>query len=270
MNFAFFGTDEFSVKVLETLKNRGLIPSLIVTTPDRPKGRKMVLTPPATKVWAMENNISYIQPERLKNFEFPTKTWDIFIVASYGKIIPQTILDIPQKGTLNIHPSLLPKYRGATPLESAILSEDLETGVTIMLVDSLMDHGPILAQVTTPLDSKWYEELRDELAETGANLLADILPDWLASSLEAKEQNHEQATFTKKVTKEDGHIDLTDDPVLKFKKIRAYTPWPGAHFFTDRNGKQTRITIKKAHLTNDALVIDRVIPEGKPEMDWKD
>lgn len=268
MIFAFFGTDEFSVRALETLKGRGFAPTLIVTTPDRPKGRKMVLTPPAAKVWATANNIQCVQPERLKDFEFPLGPWDLFIVASYGKIIPQAILDVPTHGTLNIHPSLLPKYRGATPLESAILSDDLETGVTIIKLDAEMDHGPILAKSRTLLDNKWCEELRDELAETGANTLADILPDWLAGKIEEQEQDHSQATFTRKVTKEDGLINLADDPILNFKKIRAYTPWPGAYFFTDKNGKQTRIIIKKAHLENKTLVIDRVIPEGKPEMDW--
>ena len=154
--FAFFGTDEFSVVVLNTLKNLGFVPSFIITTPDQPKGRKMILTPPPVKVWAEENKIKIIQPTSLKNIDEQSRhALDglndqglplIFLVASYGKIIPKNILDIPTHGTLNIHPSLLPKYRGASPLETAILSGDTETGVTIIKLDEEMDHGPILIQ----------------------------------------------------------------------------------------------------------------------------
>lgn len=269
MNFAFFGTDEFSVKTLNTLKERGFLPNLIVTTPDKPQGRKMVLTPPPVKVWAIENKIDFVQPIKLKDFEFPAGDWDVFIVASYGKIIPQTILDIPKAGTLNIHPSLLPKYRGATPLESAILSDDIETGVTIIILDAEMDHGPIVAQTKTLLDNKYYEELRDELAETGGNLVANILPDFVAGKITPIEQDHTQATFTKKIIKEDGLINLADDLIINFRKIRAFTPWPSAYFFDTRNGKNIRTIIKKAHLEGGALKIDRVTPEGKTEMDWK-
>jgi len=270
MNFAFFGTDEFSVKALNTLKQHGFLPSLIITTPDKPQGRKMTLTPPPVKVWASENNIDFIQPPKLKDFPFPSGDWDVFIVASYGKIIPQTILDTPKFGTLNIHPSLLPKYRGATPLESAILSDDTETGVTIIILDAEMDHGPIVAQTKTLLSNKFYVELRDELAETGANLVANILPDFITGQIIPTDQDHTQATFTKKITKEDGLINLTDDPIKNFRKIRAFTPWPSAYFFDTRNGKNIRTIIKKAHLEGGALKIDRVIPEGKNEMSWND
>ncbi len=270
MKFAFFGTDEFSVKVLDTLKDQNLLPSLIVTTPDQPQGRKMILTPPPVKVWATENKIDFVQPTKLKDFPFPAGDWDVFIVASYGKIIPQAILDIPKASTLNIHPSLLPKYRGATPLESAILSNDTETGVTIIILDAEMDHGPVVAQVKTSLDSKYYEELRDELAEIGANLVTDTLPDLIAGKITPIDQDHTQATFTKKITKEDGLINLADDPITNFRKIRAFTPWPSAYFFDTRDGKNVRTIIKKAHLEGGALKIDRVIPEGKNEMSWND
>jgi len=269
MKYVFFGTDEFSVKVLEILKKRGLAPALVVTVPDQPKGRKMAITPPLTKTWAQTNNVECVQPDKLKDFSL-ADDFDFGVVASYGKIIPQHILDTPKKGFLNIHPSLLPKYRGATPLESAILSDDTKTGVTIMQVDAQMDHGPIVAQTTIPLSEKWYEELRDETAEIGANLLVDILSDYLSDKINPIEQNHNQATETKKITKTDGLIDLSANPILNFKKIRAFTPWPGAHFFSKKNERDIRVVIKKAHLENSGLVLDRVIPEGKNEMNWSD
>ena len=149
MNFAFFGTDEFSVIILEELKNAGLLPARIVTATDKKMGRGMRLTPPPVKLWAQKNNISFLQPEKLDDgffFELSTCNLQLFIVASYGKIIPKKILDIPTHSSLNVHPSLLPLYRGPSPLETQILDGAGETGVTIMKMDEEMDHGPILAQ----------------------------------------------------------------------------------------------------------------------------
>ncbi len=275
--FVFFGTDEFSVKVLDTLKKQGFYPSLIVTVPDQPKGRKLILTPPPAKLWAEENNIPLVQPASLKNFDlsahltFNLSNLEFSLVASYGKIIPQAILELPTKGTLNIHPSLLPNYRGATPLESAILAGDKKTGVTIIILDAQMDHGPILAQKEISLEnwSPFYEELRDKLALEGANLLLDYLPSWLTGKIKPGEQDHNKATFTKKISKEDGLINFDDQADLNFRKIRALTPWPGTYFFIKRNGQDFRVVIKQAHLENGELVIDRVIPEGKKEMEWE-
>lgn len=277
LKFVFFGTDEFSIQVLETLKRGGFLPSLIITVPDQPKGRKLIPTPPPVKLWAEQNNIAIAQPASLKDFDLASyMTFDIAnlkfsLVASYGKIIPQSILDLPKFGTLNIHPSLLPKYRGATPLESAILSGDKKTGVTIIVLDTQMDHGPILAQKEISL-SDWnpfYEELRAKLAEEGANLLTEYLPAWLDGKIKAGEQDHSSATFTKKITKEDGLINFDDQPEINFRKIRALTPWPGAYFFIKHNDRNDfRVIIKSAHMENGNLVIDRVLPEGKKEMDW--
>jgi methionyl-tRNA formyltransferase len=274
--WVFFGTDEFSVKVLDTLCQRGLVPSLVVTVPDQPRGRKLVLSAPPAKDWAEQHRVPVVQPANLKDPEFAqsyklqTESFDFALVASYGKIIPQNILDLPKHGTLNIHPSLLPKYRGATPLESVLLSGDEETGVTIIKLDAEMDHGPIVAQAPFGLreSKKYYEELRDELAELGANLLADNLEAYLAGTLSIKGQDHSQATFTKKISKEDGLIDLVADPELNFRKIRALTPWPGVYFYINKDGRKIRVVIKKAHLENSALMIERVVPEGKSEMDW--
>jgi methionyl-tRNA formyltransferase len=292
--FAFFGTDEFSVRVLDTLKKAGLLPALIITVPDQPKGRKMLLTPPLAKVWAEENNIKYIQPANLKDLEEKSRTllwaasqgkslggknWDFFLVASYGKIIPQDILDLPTHDTLNIHPSLLPKYRGASPLETSILNGDEETGVTIMLVDVQMDHGPIIAVEKIELNHLDkssgqaiplynFEQLRDKLAEMGAELLIKILPDYLAGKTTPQDQDHDQATVTKKFTKEDGHLDPQSPALNRYRKIMALNPWPGTYLDYPGPEGKIRLIIKQAHLEGDKLVYDRVTPEGRKEMDW--
>ena len=302
INFAFFGTDEFAVTILEELKNAGLIPALIVTTPDQSKGRRLRLTSPPVKLWAQETKVEFIQPTSLKTLDDqfrrlsrnPDLASGLLIVASYGKIIPKDILAIPEHGTLNIHPSLLPKYRGPTPIQTAILNGDEETGVTVMLLDEKMDHGPLLGQrkyqMTNLPDDKAgsklqnYLELRDELARTGGKLLAETIPNWLAGKIKAREQDHNQATFTKMITKSDGEIrfeDIEQKPLEIYRKFLAYTPWPGIYFFDNLRGEECaenlrRVKITAAHLEpslggeTSKLVIDRVIPANKKEISWKD
>src|SRR3989344_3166071 len=149
-SFVFFGTPEFAVVVLDELKEHGLTPSLIVTAPDKKRGRKLLLTPQPVKIWAEKNNISILQPEKLDSHfiqGLQHTTYDLFIVAAYGKIIPKSILSLPRHGALNVHPSLLPAFRGASPIQSAILYANI-TGTTIMLMDEVLDHGHIVAQET--------------------------------------------------------------------------------------------------------------------------
>lgn len=281
IKFGFFGTSRFSVLVLEELKKNGFLPSLIITAEDKPKGRKLILTPPEAKVWAEENNINYIQPESLresKNPEIINKInsfsedgFDLFIVASYGKIIPQNILNIPRHQTLNVHPSLLPKLRGASPIQSAILSQD-ETGVTIIRLDAEMDHGPILAQEKVEIKN-WppYEyDLETILGQRGGLLLVEIIPDWIENKIKEVEQNHSEATICNKIEKHDGEINLSDSAELNLRKIRAYHIWPTAFYFIEHKGKKIRVIIKTAHIEDDKLVLDRVTPEGKKEMDFKE
>lgn len=273
--FVFFGSSRFSCLVLDELIAAGFKPALIVATPDKPSGRKLALTPPPTKVWADAHSIPCFQPDKLKNEDVREKLSalhaDIFIVASYGKIIPQEILNIPARSTLNVHPSLLPKLRGATPLQSAILSED-ETGVTIIELDEQVDHGPILG-AEKYVSENWppyVDTLEADLAKIGGQLLAKLIPDWISGTLKATEQDHNKATFTKKISKEDGLIDLSGDPVQNLKKIRAYAGWPTAYFFAEHNGKKIRVVIKEAEIENGSLKISRVIPEGKKEMSYED
>ena len=284
--FIFFGTDDFSVIVLNELEKNGFIPSVLVTVPDKPKGRKLVLTPPETKVWADKRNILVLQPEKLNDefvetlkkagalrapAESQTNPWDLFIAVSYGLIIPKKVLDIPTHGTLNVHPSLLPLYRGASPIESAMLDDRKETGVTIMKMDAKMDHGPILSQEIVSYD-KWptKEIVRNELAQKGGEALSKIIPMWLSGEILEQEQDHLSATYTKKIVKADGEIFLDDLPYKNFLKIQAYNPWPGAFFFVKHGDKKTRVKITSAKFEDNKLIIERVIPEGKKEMSYED
>ena len=285
--FAFFGSSRFSVLVLDELARAGLSPSFVVTTPDKPQGRKMVMTPTPVKAWAMERNIQVYSPTQLDTeFANTLKTLTeaittaiapkFFLVASYGKIIPQIVLDVLPNKTINIHPSLLPKYRGASPLQSAILDDSKDTGVTIMQIDAAMDHGPIIAQEKVHLN-EWpvYEEFETIMATKGAQLLARTLPDWIAGKIKPIEQNHGAATFTKKITKENGLVDFADQ-YLAFRKIQAFHEWPQAYFFIEHADKKLRIKITRAKwqpVTNIApakLIIEKVIPEGSKEMSYDD
>lgn len=264
----FFGTDQFSIAVLEELEKANLLPSLIVTAPDRPVGRKQIITPPPVKIWAEQKGLDILQPEKLDDVfteSLAQLKWDLFLVASYGKIIPQSVLDIPEKGSLNVHPSLLPLYRGASPIESAMLNNDKQTGVTIILMDAKMDHGPILNQEFVNFET-WTSklEVENKLAHIGGELLAVTIPDWLDGNLEEQEQNHDAATFTKLIKKEDGEIKLDDNAQKNYLKYLAYQPWPGVFYFEN----EKRIKITKARFEDGKFIIERIIPEGQKERDF--
>ena len=283
---AFFGTPEFAVTILNQLEKAGFLPSLVITNLDKPKGRKLVLTPPPVKEWVTKRNIKVIQPEKLTSTlldELRAERWDMFIVAAYGKLIPKTFIELPLHGTLNVHPSLLPLFRGATPIQSAMLADAKQTGVSVMLIDEEMDHGPILGQA--PYDIKtiksaagaggeWPKEpeLEQTLGELGGTLLAELIPQWMDRKIQAVAQEHHLATYTKKITKADGLINLDDDPYLNFRKIQAFSGWPGAYFFIQKKGtsdtKQMRITITEAAFTDGQLRILKVIPDGRKEVDY--
>ena len=236
----FFGTPEFSVKILEALRDNNLAPDLIITAPDKPVGRKMHLTSSAVKTWAKTHNV----PVEYDYKNLITLKPDIGIVASFGKIIPADILKIPRYGFLNVHPSLLPKFRGSSPIQSAILSGDKETGVTIMLLNEKMDEGLILTnnklQISNNITAK---ELEEKLAELGGKLLVETIPKWINGEIKPQLQDHGKATYTKKIMKEDGLIDWNEPPEIIDRKIRAFTPWPGAYTFSPR--QTTRLNKRK-------------------------
>ena len=275
LRFAYFGTPEFAAIILDELLQKGISPALIITAPDKPKGRKLLLAPSQVKLWANAHDIPVLTPLKLTAEDMLTKlreaNCELFIVAAYGRILPKVVLEMPKFGVVNVHPSLLPKFRGSSPIESAILSDERSTGVTIMQLDEEMDHGPIIAQRERVINN-WPpkgSELTRDLAHFGGILLADIIPEWL-SGLKASPQDHTRATFTKKIAKEDGLIDLNADPFQNYKKIRAFDEWPGAYFFTERNGKSVRVRITEASFSGDLLSLERVIPEGRKEMSYQD
>ena len=204
--------------------------------------------------------------------ELKRESWDVFVVASFGKILPGSLLDIPRKGTVNVHPSLLPRLRGPSPIRSVILNDEKETGVSVMLLDEQMDHGPLLAQkkVAIPTWPPHGRELDELLAREGGRLLAQVLPLWIADKIVAQPQNHDIATYCKVFTKEDGLLDLSADAYLNLLKIRAFERWPGTYTFFERAGKRLRVQILDAHLERGGLEIDTVKPEGKKEMPYAD
>lgn len=265
MNYVFFGSPEFSSIILDELLAAGYPPAYIVTGEDKAVGRKQVITPPPVKVWAEQHNIPYHQTNNPKNDREQLKhlNADLFIVAAFGYILPKEVIDIPHKGTLNVHTSLLPQFRGASPIESAILHGVKETGSTIMLMDEKLDHGPILAQEAFPLDPDMHrEELFNHLAHHGGRLLAETLPLWIEGTLSPQEQDHKKASYCHKINKSDG--DITHDPDdLRYRKYLAYYGWPGVFYF-DQDGKRMKVT--EAHFNNGTFTITKIIPEGKQEI----
>lgn len=276
--FAFLGSSDFSVIVLDRLKTNGLLPTLIVTIEDKAQGRKMQIVPEDVKVWAQKENIPFLQLKTLKSEESAKSILsyfgegaDFFVVTHYSKFIPQNILDFPKNGILNIHPSLLPKLRGPSPIKSGILEEN-ETGVTIIKLDEEMDHGPILG-IEKIVTTEWppYElELKKDLAVLGADMLTKTIPKLISGEIVPQEQDHSSATFCKKIVKTDGELDLNDPANTNLRKIRAYHDWPSAYFFKEISGAKKRVVVKKAHIENSELVFDRVVPEGKKEMNYSD
>jgi methionyl-tRNA formyltransferase len=232
MRYAFFGTPRFAAIILEELIKAGMPPALVVTNPDRPAGRKKIMTSPPAKLVAQSAGIPVWQPEKLDSAAEELKgDWDFFVVAAYAKILKDNILAKPRHGTLGIHPSLLPKYRGASPIQSAILAGEPETGVAIYILDEAVDHGPVLAQTKLELNPETdYLELEELLARAGGRLLAEAAPKYLDGEIKPVPQNHAEATFTKKFETTDGFVDLTKDaPEIIYRKIKALNPEPGVY-----------------------------------------
>lgn len=266
LNFVFFGGEPLSVPVLEKLYTNKIVPKLIVCNPDKPAGRNLEIAPPPTKVWAEEHGVPILQPEKLdEDFVKKLKSYDcdFGVVVAYGKIIPKEIVNFTELGLINIHPSLLPIYRGPAPIVSAILNGDTKTGVTIIKIDAEMDHGPILAQESIDLNGdEFVENLEKTLAELGGKLLVNVLNE---SNFKYIEQDHSKATYVKKLIKADGEINIEDEPIKNWRKFRAYHNWPRTFFFKD--GK--RIIITKAKLEDGKFIIEKIIPEGGKEIDYK-
>lgn len=246
----FLGNPQFSVTVLDMLVRHGHTVVSIVANADSPRGRKKIITPPPIKIYAAANGIPIYQYRRIH-----PDTWkkdipeaDIYIVASYGMLLPAWLLELPRYGVLNVHPSLLPKYRGPSPIPGAILNGESKTGVTIMLTDEKMDHGPIIAQRElgiAPDDSA--STLEQKLAKLGGELLIAAIPGWVSGAITPQTQDHLHATFTKIIKKEAGRIDWNMPTDYILRHIRAYTPWPSSWAeLSYRNRLPMRIKILRA------------------------
>jgi len=268
ITFAFFGTSHIAVFVLDELEKASLMPAIIVTVPAKPRGRGLAVSETPVARWGRERGI----PVSETWDEFERGSWDAAVVVDYGKILPARLLSIPRRGFLNVHPSLLPRFRGPSPIRSAILAGDSTTGVTVMLLDDAMDHGPVIAQKRIELSDPppRNSELERILMPAGGALLAQMLPRWIAGDIEATPQNHDVATYCQKFTKEDGALDLSGDARFNLLKIRAFEGWPGTFAFFERAGKRLRVQILEAHLEQGALAIDYVKPEGKGVMNYAD
>jgi methionyl-tRNA formyltransferase len=234
----FMGTAQLSCDSL-----RALIESpdsqvvTVVTQPDRPKGRNLKLLPSPVKELAQEASLPVLQPERAREEGFLSALRelrpDLIAVAAYGQILPQNILDLPRFGCLNVHTSLLPRYRGAAPIQWAILNGDAETGVTIMKMDAGLDTGAILTQTKTPIHPEDNAEtLHDRLARMGAELLLRTIPDYVAGRLPSRPQPAEGATYAPKIKKQDGQIDWTQPARVIWNRVRGLVPWPGAFSYS--------------------------------------
>ena len=276
MKYIFFGTPQFAVTVLEKLISAGLTPVAVVTNPDRPAGREKILTPPPVRTFARTFVQKCEQPEELDaSFAQQLESYnaDVFVVAAYGKILPKWLIEMPPKGTIGVHPSLLPKYRGATPIQTAILNGDEETGVSLYVLDEKVDNGPILANFKFQISNfETYSSLSEKLAEEGGELLAEVLPKYVNGEIAPHPQNEKEATYTKKFTNEDGfvpydeitmsQIDISKS-VYIHQKIKALNPEPGVYTI---NPKGQRIKLLEADLVDGKLVIKKIQRAGrKPE-----
>jgi methionyl-tRNA formyltransferase len=268
--FAYFGTPEVASETLAMLLERGFIPSLVVTSPDAPKGRGLVLTPSPTKSLALSHKLPVMTPAMLDASvldEIRSYGCECAVVVAYGKIFPETFIEAFPLGIINVHYSLLPKYRGATPLETALLSGETETGVTIQKMVRELDAGDIIAQARAPIaPDETAKELRPRLIRMGAELLVASLPKYLSGETDLVAQDASLSTRAYKIKKEDGFLDLSAPSEENWRKYRAYADSIGTYFM--ENGKRMKITA--ASLQNGRFVVERVIPEGKKEIAYSD
>jgi methionyl-tRNA formyltransferase len=227
----FLGTSEFAVPILERLNKEHTIKA-VVTQPDKPAGRKQELSPSPVKIKALELGLKVLQPSKASEIpELVSDKIDFLITASYGQYLPAKVLKMPLKDSLNVHPSLLPLYRGATPMQSALLNGDTKTGVSIIRMAKEMDAGAIYSQLQFPLDPAMrYPELEKKCSDIGAELICSVIKNY--HSMSPQDQDESKATHCAKITKEDGLIDWQKETSEQiYNKLRAFTPWPGVYTF---------------------------------------
>lgn len=276
MNYVFFGTPSFSARCLKILLDHGMPPAAVVCNPDRPVGRKHIVTPPPVKRLIAEHpaRIPVFQPEKL-DAEFQQKLRalhpDFFVVFAYNKILRKEVLDIPRLGTVGVHPSFLPKYRGPSPFQTALANGETETGVTLYLLDEGVDSGPVIARSKpVPIgDADTFDSLAEKLADIGGHMLVETIPSFYGGKITPMPQTEADATFTKKFKTEDGFVESDDlraaengDPekaAYLDRKIRALNPEPGV--WITRDGK--RLKLLEAKITGGALRLTVIQREGE-------
>jgi methionyl-tRNA formyltransferase len=246
----FFGTPEIAAESLRRLLSSNLRPTLVVTQPAKPVGRHARLTPSPVEVVATKENIPVLTPASARATDFIEKlrqlSPDVAVLVAYGKILPKEVITIPKRGFVNVHPSVLPLYRGPSPIQSVILRGEKQTGVSIMLLDEKVDHGPVLSSVRIALpDRVTGDQLTDLLSRRGADLLVKTLPGYLSGSVAPQPQDHAKASFSKLLQRSDGAIDWTKSALEIDRMVRAYTSWPGTYTCL---GKQ-RVKILEVELT---------------------
>ena len=278
MNYVFFGNPYRAAVVLEKLCDQGLPPLATVTAPDRPIGRKRTLTPTAVKLVASANNL----PTHLANTKselrelIPTlKSYqpDFFIVVAYGVIMPPEIISIPTYDTLNLHYSLLPQWRGASPVVQQILNDNQTVGYSIMKMVEQLDAGGIYHQESWPMPdpTPTTEDLATAMSHNCARILPDITNKIISGHLLPNPQDEQEATYCYKIQKTDSLVDIKNDSQRSiYLKTKAYYPWPKAHFFTNRNDVEYRVVINETDWVDDSLVIKSVTPSGKKPMTWQE
>jgi methionyl-tRNA formyltransferase len=263
--FIYFGTPSVASETLATLVKHGFTPVLVVTSPDAPKGRGLEMTPSPAKVFALEHNIPALTPTQLDAETIATiRSYDAEygVAVAYGKIFPEALINAFPLGVLNVHYSLLPKYRGATPLEASLLAGDTETGVTIQKMVKALDAGDIIAQERIAIaETDTARELRPKLIALGTDLLTRTLPPYLRGEITPVAQDHTLASHAGKLKKEDGLLDLSAPARKNWNTYRAYADTIGTHFFKD----DKRIKIISASFKDAIFTPLRVIPEGKKE-----
>jgi methionyl-tRNA formyltransferase len=253
LRVVFFGTAELACATLEALATDPRFQVLaVVTQPDKPRGRDLQVQPSAVKAMALKLNLSVLQPRRAREPAFIGEVRallpEVGVVVAYGQILPQSLLDVPRHGFVNVHTSLLPKHRGAAPIQAALLSGDAETGVSIMKMDAGLDTGPILSQLSTQITAAdTSQTLHDRLARIGAELLLQTLPRYASGEIQPRAQP-EGATYAAKIEKAHGLINWNEPAEMIERKIRAFTPWPGAYTYFEIGGQIRLVKIWKARI----------------------
>jgi methionyl-tRNA formyltransferase len=257
----FFGTPEFARDILRDIHEEFEVVG-VVTSPDAPVGRKRVITPTPVKEFALEKEYDVFTPAKLKkNPEFLETLQkfqpDLMVVVAYGLIIPKSYLDAFPGKWINIHPSILPQYRGPAPMHAPLLNGDSRTGTSIMIMDHKMDHGPILAQALIPIEEDtMFTELSDQLRELSSDLLLTVTRGYLDGSVTPVEQEHELATFTKYIHRNDGLIDWSRPALEIYNQYRAFHVWPESASWFEKNGRKEKVKFEKMLLTTEAAPFD--------------